>query len=351
MDKISIIIPVYNASKYLKKCIDSIINQTYRNIEIICINDGSVDNSLEILEKYKEKDDRIIIIDKENQGVSAARNDGIKSSTGNYITFVDSDDWLELDAIDTLYKTLIKQQVDVVRGNYYKNYNYDRSKTIGETLDFNKTKLYTTDNDFGVKVIDRLIDGRIQGYVVLLLIRRECVFATSLFIKELKLMEDLVFYVELLNNIQSIYFLDKPLYHYYINSNSCTQAKEYYQRNMYNIEKVNKHLKRVLKNGKFYNEKRIEKINTLHANSIIDSFFNMYKQSYKTNLELKNTIEELLSNNEINLLLKSANLKLLPIHLKISMCLILNKKYNMLFAFYKIRSLMSKLKHCIIRKK
>ena len=350
MDKISIIIPVYNASKYLKKCIDSIVNQTYKNIEIICVNDGSSDDSLEILKKYKEKDDRIIIIDKENAGVCAARNDGIKSSTGNYITFVDSDDWLELDTIETLYKTLINEKVDVVRGNYYKNYNYDKSNNIGEVLDFNKTKLYTSDNTFGEKVIDRLIDGRIQGYVVLLLIKREYVLATSLFIEELKFMEDMVFYVDLLNNVESIYFLDKPLYHYYINSSSCTQSKEYYSRNMYNIEKVNKHLKRILSNSKFYDDNRLEKINTLHANSILESFFTMYKYSYKTNLELKQDIEKLLNNKDINVLLKSANLKLLPIHLKLSMWLILNKKYNSLFAFYKIRNLMSNLKNGQVKK-
>jgi len=148
MEKISVIIPVYNTSKYLKRCLDSIINQTYVNLEIICINDGSKDNSLEILNQYKKKDDRIIIIDKENQGVSAARNDGIKNSTGMYITFVDSDDWLELDAIEILYKTLINEKVDVVRGNYYKDYNCDKLNSIGEVLDFNKSKLYVSDNFF-----------------------------------------------------------------------------------------------------------------------------------------------------------------------------------------------------------
>jgi len=197
---------------------------------------------------------------------------------------------------------------------------------------------------FGEKVIDRLIDGSIQCYVVLLLIRRECALDTSLFIEELKIMEDMVFYMDLLNNVESIYFLNEPLYHYYINSNSCTQSKDYYKRNMYNIEKVNKHLKRVFKYSKFYNEKREEKINTLHANIIVDCFFTMYKQLHKTNLELKQFIEEVLSNSEMNLLLKSANLKLLPIHLRINMWLILNKNYNILFIFYKIRNLLSELK-------
>ena len=101
-DKVSIIVPVYNAEKYLIRCVDSIINQTYKNLEIILINDGSIDNSLEIMKKYKVIDNRIIIIDKKNEGVSIARNVGIKSSSGKYICFVDSDDYIENNMIQIL---------------------------------------------------------------------------------------------------------------------------------------------------------------------------------------------------------------------------------------------------------
>ena len=343
MDKISIIIPVYNTSTYLDRCLNSIINQTYKNLEIICINDGSKDNSLDILKKYKEKDDRIVVIDKKNEGVSAARNDGIKTSTGDYITFVDSDDWLEPNAIELLYTTIIRENVNVVRGNYYKNYTCDKPHSIGDIGDFKNKKLFTTDENFE-NIIDRLIDGRIQGYVYLLIIKRECILATSLFIKELKFMEDLVFYFELFNNIESIYFMSDPVYHYYINSNSCTQSKEYYMRNMYNIQKVNKYLKKILKNSKFYNKDRIEKIDTLHVNSIIGNFFTMYKASCKTNKELKESMEELLNNKEIMSLFNNINLKLLPMHLRISIVLTLKRKYKTLFLFYGFRNIMSKIK-------
>lgn len=90
--KVSIIVPVYNVENYLRKCLDSLINQTLKNIEIICINDGSTDNSLSILEEYASKDERIIVINQENAGVSSARNRGLEIATGEYIAFVDADD-------------------------------------------------------------------------------------------------------------------------------------------------------------------------------------------------------------------------------------------------------------------
>ena len=93
---ISIIVPVYNVEKYLAECLDSLINQTYQYIEIICVNDGSVDNSKSILEEYASKDYRIKIINQNNQGLSAARNPGMREASGKYIMFVDSDDWIDL---------------------------------------------------------------------------------------------------------------------------------------------------------------------------------------------------------------------------------------------------------------
>lgn len=104
MVKISIIVPVYNTEPYLEQCLDSIINQTLEDIEIICVNDGSTDNSLSILEEYASKDNRIKIINQENEGQGFARNNGLKSVNGEYVLFVDSDDWIELNTCEALYK-------------------------------------------------------------------------------------------------------------------------------------------------------------------------------------------------------------------------------------------------------
>ena len=121
-DRISIIVPVYNTESFLRQSLDSLINQTYRNLEIICINDGSSDNSLQIIREYAEKDPRIVIIDKKNEGVAAARNDAIAIASGEYLMFVDGDDWSELDACQTLIDIMHEYSPDVVMYSYYREY-------------------------------------------------------------------------------------------------------------------------------------------------------------------------------------------------------------------------------------
>ena len=111
--KISVIVPIYKVEKYLRRCIDSIINQTFKNIEIILVNDGSPDNCPKICEEYKNKDNRIIIINQENQGLSVARNSGIRIARGQYLVFIDSDDYIEEDMIEYLYEGIVKYDVDI----------------------------------------------------------------------------------------------------------------------------------------------------------------------------------------------------------------------------------------------
>lgn len=118
-DKITVIVPVYNVESYLRKCLDSIIAQTYKNIEIVVVNDGSTDASAEICKEFVEIDHRIIYIEQENSGLSAARNTGLENMSGDYVTFVDSDDWIELDYVETLYKKITQYQADIAVGNYY----------------------------------------------------------------------------------------------------------------------------------------------------------------------------------------------------------------------------------------
>ena len=119
-EKITVIVPVYNVENYLNKCLDSLINQTYKNLEIIVINDGSTDNSGIICQEYAQKDNRIIYVEKENGGQSEARNMGLDRMTGSYVTFVDSDDWVESDYVETLYQKITEYQTDIAVGNYCK---------------------------------------------------------------------------------------------------------------------------------------------------------------------------------------------------------------------------------------
>lgn len=112
--KISVIIPVYNTEKHLKKCLESVINQSLSDIEIICVNDGSVDNSLNILEEYARLDSRIVLINQENKGVSRARNIALKLAGGEYIAFLDSDDWFENNALETAYEEIKRNTADIL---------------------------------------------------------------------------------------------------------------------------------------------------------------------------------------------------------------------------------------------
>ena len=114
MPKVSVMIPVYNVEKYLSECLDSVVNQTLKDIEIICVNDGSPDGSAKILEEYAQKDNRIKVITQENQGLSEARNTGLKIASGEYIAFLDSDDYIDLKFFEQLYKRGIESNSDVV---------------------------------------------------------------------------------------------------------------------------------------------------------------------------------------------------------------------------------------------
>ena len=130
-DLISIIIPVYNVSNYLDKCLESICNQTYQNIEIITVNDGSKDDSLNILKKWKKKDSRITIIDKENGGLSDARNVGMDASSGDYIGFVDSDDYVDEDFYEILVANLEKYDADISCCRYSNVWEDGTKESIG----------------------------------------------------------------------------------------------------------------------------------------------------------------------------------------------------------------------------
>ena len=116
--KVSVIIPCYNVEKYLRECLDSVVNQTLKEIEIICINDGSPDRSLDILNEYQKQDSRFVIIDQENQGVGRARNNGIKAARGEFICFMDPDDWYpESDVLEVLYFSAKKEGVKICGGS------------------------------------------------------------------------------------------------------------------------------------------------------------------------------------------------------------------------------------------
>ena len=130
--KVSVLVPIYNVEEFLPECLDSLVRQTLKEVEIICINDGSTDKSPEIIKKYMAKDKRVKIIDKKNSGYGDSMNRGLKKATGEYVGIVESDDFIELDAFEKMYNIAKKHNVEVVKSNFYE-YLTEKHKDIGKS--------------------------------------------------------------------------------------------------------------------------------------------------------------------------------------------------------------------------
>ena len=191
--KISIIIPAYNAEKTISKCLDSIINQTYKNLEIIVINDGSTDSTSKVISEYEKKDGRIKFIDNKNHGVSYTRNIGISNSTGEYINFVDADDYLEKDCFEKLIPHL-KNNPDFLRYNLNviggKSFNNDLYELRNKSYDFKKDDIENIYKHFFTDY------KKIPCLVMLLLVKKEVANKIK-FNENLTMMEDVDFYLQL----------------------------------------------------------------------------------------------------------------------------------------------------------
>lgn len=344
MPKVSIIIPIYNAEEFLKRCLDSILDQTLKDIEVICVNDGSKDNSLQILKEYQKNDDRIIIIDKKNEGVSAARNDGINKSSGEYIAFADADDWLEKNALEEMYNACINQNVDVVRSNYFENESENTVIKLGSLVGLENQIISSKTENFVDIIHNKMYNGELLCYVWVLLIKKEILMKTNLFEKGIPYCEDLIFYSELISVIDNIYFLDKPTYHYYSNPVSCSKSKEFYIRNMHSLARAYEKISDLVDKDKFDVSKRKEVFIDFNAKKIMWMLFSVYLSEDRTQSEWVRLIEEVMQDKTIVFMIKNANISKMPQHLAIPFRLIAKEKYNALVKFYKIRKIIRNIK-------
>ncbi len=160
MAKVSIIVPTYNVEQYLEECMDSIVGQTLKDLEIICVNDGSTDDSLNILKKYAAADDRIIIIDKKNEGYGCAMNDGLDRASGEYVGIVEPDDYVDFHMYEDLYHIAKKKDLDIIKADFYR---FVRNKN-GQTLKFYDA--LSKDGNGYNEVIDPKKNDKIFGYVL-----------------------------------------------------------------------------------------------------------------------------------------------------------------------------------------
>lgn len=341
MIKISIIVPIYNSENTLKKCLDSIIMQSYTNTEIILVNDGSDDQSLNIIKKYEKKDKRILVLNQENQGVSVARNRGIESATGDYITFIDSDDFIDLDLIKNTVDIIKRNNCDVVRNNYklvYKDYNkkLTNNEIIKETIICKKEEK--------ASLIKKLLLGKIQSYVWLLTINRKILMEKNIrFDENIFYMEDIVFFMKIIFSVKDIYFVKKENYYYFQDhKDSLTKNKNKYRNNIYNILKVSEKLENMfLEEMKDRNE-YIGTMNAVYLNAIIGYLKTTVRQDENYS-EILDVIKKIRENDIIKKMIKNKKTGDISVRYRIYILLFQYRMYDFLIMVFKIEGIIDKL--------
>ena len=204
MDKlISVIVPIYNVEKYLTKCIESIINQTYENLEIILVDDGSPDNCPIICDEYAKRDSRVKVIHKKNGGLSDARNAGLDIATGEYIMFIDSDDFVEIDMMESMMNNMIDNNVDLVVCNI--KYIYDNSEKVKYNQKDKVLDKYEAMQEY-------IKDGIVQAVAWNKLYKINLI--NGMRYKVGKINEDEFFTYKIVDRINKIYYNSKPFYNY-----------------------------------------------------------------------------------------------------------------------------------------
>ena len=206
---VSVIVPVYNAEKYIRHCLDSICSQTYSDLEIVLVNDGSKDNSLSILQEYAEKDSRIHVIDQENRGVASARNTGLQNAHGEYILYVDADDWIEADMVERLLSYTPKEDI-VFCGSDSANSDSDVKKVAA---------VETEEWDHDRQLLEFMKHKRMTGMLWNKLIRRRLTEGIS-FNEKTGYGEDAEFLWQVLKNSNSMLATNEILYHHILDSDS-----------------------------------------------------------------------------------------------------------------------------------
>lgn len=236
-EMISVIVPVYNAENYLDRCLTSLTEQTYQRLEILLINDGSQDGSAEICRKWCEQDTRIRVLSQENQGVSAARNLGLEQAKGDYIAFVDADDWILPDMLEKQLRCLEQEQSDMVLGGFrevneaYLNEKTDNSnekqKDSDKTQNGQKIRNNLTTVDARTYAGQYLLRGNNRCWSVLY---KKDTIGPVRFIRGLTIGEDLLFLMDLLPRIKSVSILKDQDYCYFINEKGAmlTEFREKY---------------------------------------------------------------------------------------------------------------------------
>ncbi|GGK60410.1 MULTISPECIES: glycosyltransferase family 2 protein [Flavobacteriaceae] len=338
---LSVIVPVYNVQEYLHNCIDSIINQTFHHLEIILVNDGSTDTSPQICDAYAKKDARIKVIHQKNTGVSVARNKGIEVATGNYITFVDSDDWLESTMYETMYTAaLLKQSADVVMCDFT-NIKKDSKEKISTNI---RTGFYTKQQIIKELYPTLLVTetfGRLP-----IISACTCLFKHSLLINNnirfdaaLRYSEDYLFMAAIITKANSFYYLKDNYFYNYLQYEE-SRSKKYQPAWWENLKYLNKKLEQLLKDNTAYNFTRQLKLQLLH--SVLFILNSICNNGTMSTIKKIKAIRFILKEQELKAAFYNLKLDKQPKSLKLILYFIKN---NMAFSYLFVQRTISILKN------
>ena len=271
---LSVIVPVYNGEKYIEDCLNSIMNQTYKDLQIIVVNDGSIDKTTSILSDISKKDSRIQVIEKENGGVSSARNVGLEYATKNYITFVDSDDTLDLDMYDLLMQYFIEEDYDVVHCGY-KRINGENIKLVSGTNNIIKQKRN--------EALESIIGGNIFVPSLWNKVYKRKLFDDIKFDENLKINEDVLVNYKVFKKSEKSIFIDQPKYNYF-------EREESSCKNTNSIKKSED----CLKVSKIINEDcKNTNLEQIATNRYIESLIGLYRSYFNKPIEYNSNIKEI----------------------------------------------------------
>lgn len=315
---ISFIVPVYNAEQYLNTCIDSILLQTFRDIELILVNDGSTDNSGKICDTYASKDKRVKVFHKENGGTHTARNLGIQNSSGTYLTFCDPDDWYSTETVEYISKYLLEENLDVLRFNYIKEFD---GYSVKKKNTFLLEKSYDTN---GCKELRRQTVGLVRdelshpenfnflSSVCFGVYKREIIITNKLEfdnIREIATFSDGLFNIKFLKYANTFRFLDQGFYHYRkTNASSATSnhRQNFMQKQLIMHEKLKDYI------ADDFNSQMVLAFNNRLSYSVMEMCNNSLKSNLNFTRKYKE-IKQILKNQRLKEANEKFDIKYLPL--------------------------------------
>jgi len=331
---ISIIVPIYNVEKYLKKCVDSILNQTYKNLEVILVDDGSPDGCPEICDAFALQDKRVKVIHKKNGGLMSARQAGLRAAAGEYIGFVDGDDWIEPDMYMSFYDSVIKYSPDIVVSEFIFDFESEKVKSSQ-----NLSKPFFTKQEMINEIYPSMLfkppyyNFGIYPCCWSKLYKKEllekCLFKVT---PEIKIGEDTAFTYPCLIQANSLAYVDKYSYHYMNNPDSMTGS---YDSNM---EKTILIPYNILKQAFSENDYNFSSALNYYLFYLIEFIIRneASSENKKAKKEIKKTLKFFICNKEIAESMKNIKFSAFPLRKKIILALILLKNTELLYLYVRL---------------